>query len=85
MSARTSAQVAAGAWTQPPIIVSDGHARLAICVQGSETTTVFVADVTGRTTQTGALLTTATIDAGDFDEAFGESSGFAPLQWRVKR
>jgi hypothetical protein len=73
----STSSVSTGAWTAQPIVVSDGHSRAAILIEGASGCAVFAASMGGGGTQVASVG----MDRAAFDQQYGAHAGFAALPW----
>ena len=69
--------ISTGAWTARPTVVSDGHSRAAILIEGASGCAVFAASMGGGGTQVASVG----MDRAAFDQQYGARAGFAALPW----
>ena len=76
----TDASASTGAWSQRPILVSDGCSKLAIYIQGQIASAILVASIP----ELGSVEMSTALDEvtwDTFDQRYNLGHGFAPLPW----
>jgi hypothetical protein len=76
-SSSSSSSAGTGAWTAQPTIVSDGHSRVGVLIEGVACCAVFAVQAGVG----GTSVSSMSLDRAAFGQRFGAGAGFVALPW----
>jgi len=76
-SSSSSSSAGTGAWTAQPTIVSDGHSRVGVLIEGAACCAAFAVQAGVG----GTSVSSMSLDRAAFEQRYGAGAGFAALPW----